>query len=32
MFWVLFAPIIRSLLTLYMQLLVHLCCKVQSYC
>jgi hypothetical protein len=32
MFWVLFAPIIRSVLKLYMQLLVQLCCKVQKYC
>jgi hypothetical protein len=32
MFRVLFAPIIRSALKLYMQLLVQSCCKVQSYC
>jgi hypothetical protein len=32
MFRVLFTPIIRSDLKLYMQLLVQSCCKVRRYC
>jgi hypothetical protein len=32
MFRVLFTPIIRSVLKLYMQFFVQWCCKVQRYC